>query len=343
LVSGVPHPYLSLPDRITSPNGRVVEFTVDTTNTNDVVLQARDPYSGRSVTYTYDSSFRLSTATAAAGGVTTFTYDGTSQRIKTIMDPRGIVYLTNDYDANGRVTKQTQADGTFYQNAYTLDGNGKVIQTDVTDPRGNVRRLTFNSAGYVLSDTRAVGTSLAQTTTYVRDATSSLVTSMTDALGRRTDYTYDSMGNVLPVTRLAGTADAVTPTYTYEPTFNQIATVTDPLGHMTSFAYTTGRLTSVTDPLSHQSTLSYNVAGQLATVTTPAGATQLGYDRADLATITDPTGKVMTRFADGGGRVIGLTTPGGQQTRYAYDPLNNLTRITDPLGGVTQFGYDGNG
>src|SRR5262249_11528522 len=56
LVSGVTHPYLSLPDRITSPNGRVVEFTVDTTNTNDVVLQARDPYSGRSVTYTYDSS-----------------------------------------------------------------------------------------------------------------------------------------------------------------------------------------------------------------------------------------------------------------------------------------------
>jgi uncharacterized protein RhaS with RHS repeats len=64
----------------------------------------------------------------------------------------------------------------------------------VTDPRGNVRRVTFNANGYALADTRAYGTAIAQTTTYTRDATSSLVTSMTDALGRQTTFTYNSQG-----------------------------------------------------------------------------------------------------------------------------------------------------
>jgi RHS repeat-associated protein len=240
--------------------------------------------------------------------------------------------------------KQTQADGTVYQFAYTLDGAGKVTQTDVTDPRGNIRRVTFNGAGYPLTDTRAYGTALVQTTTYERQATTNLPTAITDALGRRTESTYDTMGNVLTVTRLAGTADAVTTTVTYTSTFNQVASVTDPLSHTTSLGYdSAGNLSTITDPLGHQTTLTYNAAGQPLTITTPAGTTQLGYDQGDLATITDPTGKTTTRFTDGGGRPISVTTPLGQRTRYAYDPLNQLTTITDPLGGTTQFSYDGNG
>jgi YD repeat-containing protein len=123
-----------LPQRITASNGRAVEFTLDTTNL--LVTQAHDLTAGRTVSYSYDSQLRLTQVTDAAGGVTAYTYDGTSSRIKTITDARGIVYLTNDYDANGRVIRQTQADSTTYEFAYTLDGSGNVTQTDVTDPRG---------------------------------------------------------------------------------------------------------------------------------------------------------------------------------------------------------------
>jgi len=49
---------------------------------------------------------------AGAKGVgTQSTYDGAS-RMLTVKDPRGIVFLTNEYDSNGRVSKQTQADNT---------------------------------------------------------------------------------------------------------------------------------------------------------------------------------------------------------------------------------------
>jgi hypothetical protein len=106
--------------RITSPNGRWVEFTYITVNTVVLISQIRDNL-GRSVSYTYHpSSFLLKTVTDAAGGVTEYTW--TSGRIVTIKDPRNIVFLTNEYDAQGRVTRQIQADGTFYRLAYAVDG-----------------------------------------------------------------------------------------------------------------------------------------------------------------------------------------------------------------------------
>jgi RHS repeat-associated protein len=329
--------------RITSPNGRWVDFTYTTINTVLVISQIRDNL-GRTVSYTYHpSSTLLKTVTDAGGGVTEYTW--TSGRIATIKDPRNIVWLTNEYDAQGRVTKQTQADTTFHQFAYTVDGQGKVTQTDVTDPRGNVRRVTFNANGYALTDTQAYGTAIAQTTTYTRDATSGLVNTMTDALGRQTAFTYNSQGQVLTVTRLAGTGNAVTTTFTYNLAFNQVASITDPLNHPTSFGYdAVGNLTTITDALTHQTTLTYNAQGQPATIQDAlTNTTTLDYYDGDLATITDPTGKTTRRFTDGGGRLIATTNPLGQQTRYDYDALNQLTKIMDSLAGPTQLVYDGNG
>src|SRR5262249_11328285 len=157
-------------------------------------------------------------------------YD-TSNRMTTIKDAKGIVYLTNVYDTNGRVTKQTQADNSTYQFAYTLDSNSKVTQTNVTDPRGNGRQVTFNSSGYKLTDTYALGKPEQQTIAYERQTGTNRVLSMTDPLGRKTAYTYDALGNVTSVTRLVGTPEAVTTNFTYEPTYDQVTSITDPLNH----------------------------------------------------------------------------------------------------------------
>ncbi|MBF8290987.1 MAG: hypothetical protein HW391_1955, partial [Chloroflexi bacterium] len=267
--------YGDLITRITSPNGRWVDFTNDVTY--GVVQQIRDNL-GRTVSYTYDAQFRLTTVTDAGGGVTRYSYHPQGAQyalIQTITDARNITYLTNVWDLqNRRVVSQTQVDGTTFQFAYTVDGQGKITQTDITDPRGTARRLTFNAAGYSLTDTRAHGSAIAQTTTYVRDATSNLVTSMTDALGRHTDLAYDTKGNPLTLTRLAGTAQAVTTTVTYEPTFNQMTSVTDPLSHMTSLTYDgVGNVTTIINPVSQATTLTYTASGQPLTITTPAGTT----------------------------------------------------------------------
>jgi RHS repeat-associated protein len=330
-------------ERIMSPNGRWVDLTwVGDIGTGFRVTQITD-HIGRTVSYAYDASKRLTAVTDANGGVTEYTYDATHQML-TLKDARGIVYLTNEYDAAGRITRQTQADSTTYQFAYTLDANGKIIQTDVTDPRGNVERTTFDARGYPLSETRALGTPIAQTRTAQRDANTSHVSSTTDALNRTTAFTYDSLGNPLTVTRLSGTPQAVTTTFTYEPNFNQVVSVSDPLNHTTTFSYDSrGNLTTITNPLTQQTTLTYNVDGQPLSVTTPAGTTTLTYELGDLASITDATGNKTTRFTDPIGRVMSATTPGGQRTRYEYDSLDRLLKIIDPLGGQTQFSYDPNG
>ena len=325
--------------RITSPNGRWIELTYDTTHR---VTQASDN-GGRSVGYTYDASGRLWKVTGPAGGITEYTYD-TSHRMLTLKDPRGITFLTNQYDANGRVDLQTQADGTTFRFAYTLDAQGRVEQTDLTNPRGYVRRVTYDPAsGYLLTDTAAYGTSLARTTTLMRDAATNFVTRITDGLARNTDYGYDTFGNMTSVTRLAGTVDALTTSYTYDSTFNQLASLTDPLNHTTTIARDSlGSVTAITDALGHQTSFTSAASGLALTVTTAAGTTTFTYDGADLVGITDPIGRTTTRFVDSLGRRVRTTNPLGQTTTYTYDALNAITQSIDGLGATTVFTYDAN-
>jgi RHS repeat-associated protein len=328
--------------QVTSPNGRWIKFTYDGSNR---ITQVQDMI-GRTVGYAYDASGRLYTVTDANNGVTSYTYDPTTNAMLTVKDPRQIVYLTNLYDANGRVQKQTLADNSStYQFAYTLDGNGNVTETDVTDPRNYVRKVTFNSDGYMTSDTHAFGHPEQQTNTYTLQPGSNLILSATDALNRQTAYTYDAMGNLTSVTRLAGTSNAVTTSFTYDPVFNQLTAVTDPLGYTTAFSHDSkGNVNAVTDPLENQVTIVNNSAGQPVSTTDPLGnTTQFAYDTGDLVSITDPLNRVTTRFFDSVGRLISATNPLGQSTKMSYDGLNDMLSVTDPLNGMTSFGYDGNG
>ena len=325
--------------RIVSPNGRWIALTYDTAQR---ITQATDNI-GRTVTYTYDSG-RLWKVTDAAGGLTEYTYD-TSHRMLTIEDARGITYLTNTYDSNGRVDTQTLADGGEFEFDYTLDGSGNVTQTDVTNPRGFVRRVSFNAQGYHLTDTAALGTSVERTTTLTRETGTQLVTSVVDGLNRETEFVYDANGRVTSVTRLAGTSDAVTTTFTYEPAYQQIASTTDPLNHTTTFTYDyEGRLTAVADPLNHQTTFTYNTAGQPLTVTNALNKTiTFGYSAGDLISVTTPLGHVTTLFTDGAGRILRTTNAGGRAAGTQYGPLDLATKVVDGLGSETSFTYDPNG
>jgi RHS repeat-associated protein len=262
-----------------------------------------------------------------------------------IKDPRGITWLTNDYDANGRVESQTLADGGVWQLAYTTDGAGKVTQTDVTNPRGYVRRVTFDSAGYRLSDTRAHGTPRAQQTSYTYAATSHHVASITDARGRRTEYAYNDAGKVIAITRLAGTAGALTTTFSYEPAFSQLTSVTDPLGHGPTYEYDTrGALVEITDGTGHATTLTPNTAGQPTTIQDPLGNQRtFSYRLNDLVLATDPDGASTRLERDAAGRLTSVTDPLARTTRAAYDATDAITTITDAAGSVTSLERDGNG
>src|SRR5260370_5063526 len=118
---------------------------------------------------------------------TSYTYDG-QHRMTTITDPKGILYLTNQYDSGNSITKQTLADGSTYSFQWTFTnttqghiaysgpggggGSGSISRgcvgcyegymplvdhVVITDQRGFVRRVDFGQTGYVTSDKYAVG------------------------------------------------------------------------------------------------------------------------------------------------------------------------------------------
>lgn len=327
--------------QITSPNGRYIQFTYDSSNH---ITQAKDNI-GRTVTYSYDSGGRLSQVTDANGGVWNYAYDSLNNMIS-IQDPRGIFYLTNQYDANGRVIQQTQADNTNFFFSYTTDPvSGNVTQTDLTDPRGIVKRTTFNANGIKTSEIFALGKPEQQTITYNPDPNTNLLTSVIDALNRETDYTYDANGNLTSITRLVRTPNAVTTSFSYTAQFNQLATITDPLNHVMMFQYDAlGNLVSITDPLNHQTTFTSNSAGQMATSTDALqNTTQFSYDTGDLMGAIDPLGNTTTQFMDNAGRMVTITNALGRKVKYAYNALDQIVQITDSLQGVTSFTYDLNG
>lgn len=326
--------------KIATPNGRYLMFTYDTSNR---ITQVTDIL-GRTIGYTYDASGRLWKVTNPLTGVAEYTYDA-SHRLLTAKEPNGNTHVTNTYDANGRVATQTPADSTgSYQFAYTLDGNGNVTQTDVTDPRGYIKRFIFNSDGLTTSVTDAYGDALAQTTTYEWQATTNLLLSVTDALNRKTAYTYDSKGNVLTVTQLATTPQAVTTTMTYDPVFSQVATVTDPLNHTTTFGYDPkGNLATITNALNKTTTLTVDSQGQPLTITDPlSNVTTFTYELGDLVKVKDPLNRETQRILDAAGRLRNVTNPLGQKTLYTPDALDRITQLTDAINGNTAFTYDPN-
>ena len=323
-------------NQVSSAGGRTLSFTY---NANNQISRVMDN-SGRTVSYAYTGN-NLTTVTYPDNTTEKYTYD-TNGNMLTVVDRRTNTMVTNQYDSNNRVFLQTYPDSTSYHFAYTLAGN-VVTATDVTDTRGNVKHLTFDAAGYPLTITKASGTALAQTTTYVRGQ-NELVTSMSDALSRVTMTAYNGAGDTVTKTSLYGTANAVTYSYTYTPDFHQVTTIQDPLGHTTIYGYTNGCLTAITDALAHTSSIICDSDGRPLSISDPlTHVTTIGYLGMDLRSVTDALGRVTTLNADNLGRPFAVQDALNRETRSVFDSNDRVAQSFDPLNQQTTYTYDGNG
>lgn len=244
------------------------------------------------------------------------------------------------------MSEQRLADNGRFRFSYDLDAAGKVTKTRVTNPRGTVREVAFNADGYPISDTAALGDSLAQELTIERDAESNLVRSTTDQLARKTAFEYDAAGNVTKVTELEGTPGARSTRFTYEPTYSQLTSVTDALDRTTTYQRDPrGRLTSVRDATGREHTFGYTGSdGRPTSITTPLGKTsRMDYQAGDLVSMSDPLGRETRFHLDPIGRRVAVSDPLGNKTGFDYDDADQLTKITAPDGGETSFAHDLNG
>jgi RHS repeat-associated protein len=326
--------------QITSPHGRWVKFTY---NGSHDITEIKDD-AGRSLKYAYNKEGLLESATDPAERTTKYEYNSSGE-MTSITDPRGNKYIETEYESHGRVSKQKMANGGIFEFNYALNGEGNVESTTITEPRENIRKITFNTEGYSTSETQALGSSIEQKTTFERQANTGFLLSSTDPRSRKTAYEYDSYGNLTAVTRLAGTSSAQTYKYTYEPGTNELAKETDPLGHSTTYEYNgAGEMVTRRDALGHTTHYEYDSDGQLTLITDPLGhKTTITYEHGEPTSVTDPLGRTTTQFVDTLGRVASTTAPAGQRTTNAYNKDNQLLKTIDPAGDETSYEYDADG
>ncbi|MEU4563631.1 RHS repeat-associated core domain-containing protein [Actinoplanes sp. NPDC023936] len=288
--------------------------------------------------YSYDYAGRLASDTDAMGRRLEYRYYGDDLLHRVTMSnfrdpatgtPREHVIQENTYDGAGHLTKRVEGNGTRVT-THTVDRAGKVTAT-IEDPAGLNRTdsFTYDPNGNV-TIARSTGKS---------SNVPGLTTQPTDQVG----YEYDDAGNVLKETVTAGTQTRVT-SYTYDRRGARL-TETDPRGQVTNFDYDeAGRLVRTTAP----AVTAENSDGGTSTVRPVA---TVGYDTfGGQTSVRDPRGLTSRSEYDRLGRAVRsvappYTAPGVSQTitpvtLTGYDPMGNVTAVTDPGGSVTRFAYD---
>ena len=176
---------------------------------------------GRTTLMEYDSAGRMTKRIIPLGQEEHFEYDEAG-RVARHIDFNGAI-TTSEYGLHGQLSKRTYADDTFVEYDYALDlqramAGGDTYEYDAcgrlireTKAGGEVLTYTYDGAGNRTSVTTSEGT-----TTYTYDALDRLAT-VTDPDGGVTLYAYDAVGNRASVTY----ANGVRTTYTYD-TLNRL-------------------------------------------------------------------------------------------------------------------------
>lgn len=337
--------------QITDPTGRWIKLFYDGIISPVVTISDS---SGRTLHYEYDAATGqfplLTTFTNANGEKTSYGYNTFDGSLSFLTNNRSIVFARYTYDANQRVTQEQLADGSITKFAYTLTnpsvGTSPVTQTVVTDGLGHQTTYRFNTQGFLIGVTNALG----QTRTLNRDGSNNVVAiagpGACPVCGVTTagdqSLSYDNLGN------LTGSTDALgnTTTYTYDPTFNNVTSIIDPLGNLESFGYDAkGNLTSITDPNGNKTQLTVDQFGTLSQVTDPLGnKTSFSRDsQGNVVSTTDPLGNVSQALYDGVSRPIQLTDALGRTTNIKYDAVDRVLSQTDAFNKTTTLSYDQDG
>lgn len=325
----------------------------------------------RIATYTYEFARLLAIGTTRAGGVgskvISFSADGLIAQITDSFGRLITKVRERLFGLNKTSAITNSADAKTVSKSY--DGAGNV--SSVTNEEGQTTAYIYDGANRLVSQTRAVGTAIAQTTTTsyadsffsIRQAVSE--PSVASGHARTTSYVYaDARFPLLPTSITvsgftpAGVAVGRSVSMTYDST-GQIAGLDGPrtdVADTVSFERwqcTTGgacgQLRRVTNAIGQITTFdSYDGAGRLTQKTAADGiVTTYSYSpRGNLASVTEAGGGLnrTTSFTyDLASRLATASIASGQVLTYAYDGADQLISVTDQSGNQVIYTYDTRG
>jgi YD repeat-containing protein len=331
--------------RLQEQDGTVIAFRTDgklnfvqDTNSNQVTagyttnkLTTLTYTNGDVITFAYNNQGRIDNVTDSFGQETTYTYDGTGERLLNVTDSSGTISYTYEtvgaqanaiksisfpdgtqtffeYDEQGRVTKQS-LNGDLESVTYGYDSAGGVT---VTDAQGNVAKLLQNSSGQV--------------------------SRIEDALGRVTEFRYDETGNL---TRIIAPENNLS-SFNYDSRGNLLS-ATDPLGQRVEFTYDQqfGQIQTLRDQRGNDIRYTYDAQGNLGQIIYADGSSEaFSYNsKGDVKISVNRRGEDIDYTYDSRGLPTKKEFADGTQASFAYDSRGNLTQATDADSSVT-YGYD---
>ncbi len=264
--------------------------------------------------FAYDKVGNQLTTTDSLDRSTQFQYDALN-RLTTRTDAAGQITGFR-YDGNGNRVEQIDAEGR--STTFTYDEVDRL--TDTTDPLSVVTHRDYDDFGNLLAETRAFATVEARTSTFEYDLNNRVI-AQTDPAGHRQSFEYDAVGNRLRVV--------------------------DGRNNDTQFFYNAlNRNIKIIDPLTFETNFEYDgVGNRISLIDARGGITRFDYDPGNRRIqTTDAEGRQTTFAYDVRGNRIEQRTATGtgdeEVTVFEYDAENNLRRVVDAEGGITDNDYD---
>jgi len=321
---------------------------------------------GQETTYSYNAHGQVTQLTDAKQQTTSYEYDALGQLIA-VTDALGNQF-SYTYDALGNLIAKTNPNGAVTRYSYTEAG---LLESRV-NPLDETTTISYDASGNMAARTEADGT----TTRYNYDETGRIVKITYDD-GQEVEYTYDVLGRRMTMLDSNGltryTYDALNrPTEIIDPrgqnvryewtvnsqrsrviypdnrsvsyTYNaagQISNVIDGWGQQTSYAYdNNGRVKQRTLPTGATSSYHYDALGQIEQIRHQTAGGQL---LEQLRYSYDAVGNVLRKERQEQGsdedRPNNEAKPVTVE-QYDYDALNQLIRVEDSSGSITQYAYD---
>jgi RHS repeat-associated protein len=255
--------------------------------------------------------------------------------VKRVLDDGSTVQSNQfEYNSLGNLTKETDPAGRVF--SYTYASNGiDLLEKRQTRGTNNelVASFTYNSPIAHLPDTAT--DAARETTTYVYNSYGQLRT-VTNAKSEMTTYVYDRDQNGDTITdgyvlSITGPVTGATTTYHYDSA-KRIDTLTDSESYVLTFGYDNiDRPTSITYPDTTTKQFKY---------TKYLNGADTGLMRMDLGASKDRRGHWTYREYDANRQLTKITDPLGRNTLFGWCTCGSLGSITDGNTHVTSFVRD---
>lgn len=293
---------------------------------------------GHTTTYgEYDKFGNPGTETDYRGRVTSFTYDGLGNLVKTTTPDGAEAQIDVAWGGHGLYsvtkTETNRPDRVTYYDALGRDLRGGIKRFDGQwqyvdkeyDSNGRVSRISLP-----FRDVQA-----AYWNTYSYDEYGRPL-SLVEASGKNSSWAYDGVS-------VTTVKDGIASTRTTDASGNVIS-VSDAGGTITYTLRNDGQPSSVTAPGNVVTSFSYDGYGRRIKIEDPSAGIQIdscvwNSDGSSVQTHTNPNGSIIT-YKDKYGRTTSVERPGEYNTTYAYDDDGRLISEQSTNGTGVEYTYD---